>query len=359
MIPIGIQLPVLWRGMLTLAAATAGGYAAVLASVPLPWVLGAMLGTAVVILAGLGARQALPLRRLDQVAIGTALGLSFTEDVVQQLISLGHWILLACTLSIGMSAVFSRAIQRMAQMDGPTAIYAVATGASSEMALQAQQAGANGAQVAAAHAVRIILVVSLASVVAQLSGANVGPTYFSSGAPILSWPLGVLFLMLAPVCGWLAHRVRFPNGWLLGPVILAAAFAVTGTVGRVHPTVLVLAQILIGWGLGQHMTRKFFIKSPRMLAAAALVTVAMLALCVLVAWGASQASATSLLTTFLSLAPGGTAETALIAKNYGISAPIVTAFHVFRVIATVLLIRHLAAALLRCGWLTARAPGTA
>lgn len=359
MIPIGIQLPVLWRGMLTLAAATAGGYAAVLASVPLPWVLGAMLGTAVVILPGLGARQALPLRRLDQVAIGTALGLSFTEDVVQQLISLGHWILLACTLSIGMSAVFSRAIQRMAQMDGPTAIYAVATGASSEMALQAQQAGANGAQVAAAHAVRIILVVSLASVVAQLSGANVGPTYFSSGAPILSWPLGVLFLMLAPVCGWLAHRVRFPNGWLLGPVILAAAFAVTGTVGRVHPTVLVLAQILIGWGLGQHMTRKFFIKSPRMLAAAALVTVAMLALCVLVAWGASQASATSLLTTFLSLAPGGTAETALIAKNYGISAPIVTAFHVFRVIATVLLIRHLAAALLRCGWLTARAPGTA
>lgn len=359
MIPIGIQLPVLWRGMLTLAAATAGGYAAVLASVPLPWVLGAMLGTAVVILPGLGARQALPLRRLAQVAIGTALGLSFTEDVVQQLISLGHWILLACTLSIGMSAVFSRAIQRMAQMDGPTAIYAVATGASSEMALQAQQAGANGAQVAAAHAVRIILVVSLASVVAQLSGANVGPTYFSSGAPILSWPLGVLFLMLAPVCGWLAHRVRFPNGWLLGPVILAAAFAVTGTVGRVHPTVLVLAQILIGWGLGQHMTRKFFIKSPRMLAAAALVTVAMLALCVLVAWGASQASATSLLTTFLSLAPGGTAETALIAKNYGISAPIVTAFHVFRVIATVLLIRHLAAALLRCGWLTARAPGTA
>ncbi len=359
MIPIGIQLPVLWRGMLTLAAATAGGYAAVLASVPLPWVLGAMLGTAVVILPGLGARQALPLRRLAQVAIGTALGLSFTEDVVQQLISLGHWILLACTLSIGMSAVFSRAIQRMAQMDGPTAIYAVATGASSEMALQAQQAGANGAQVAAAHAVRIILVVSLASVVAQLSVANVGPTYFSSGAPILSWPLGVLFLMLAPVCGWLAHRVRFPNGWLLGPVILAAAFAVTGTVGRVHPTVLVLAQILIGWGLGQHMTRKFFIKSPRMLAAAALVTVAMLALCVLVAWGASQASATSLLTTFLSLAPGGTAETALIAKNYGISAPIVTAFHVFRVIATVLLIRHLAAALLRGGWLTARAPGTA
>jgi hypothetical protein len=357
--PLGIPLLMLWRGLLTLAAATAGGYAAMLARVPLPWVLGAMLGTAVVILPGLGARQALPLRRLAQVAIGTALGLSFTEEVMRQLLSLGHWILLACTFSIGMSAVFSRAIQRMAKMDGPTAIYAVATGASSEMALQAQQAGANGAQVAAAHAVRIILVVSLASVVAQFSGANAGPTYFSAGTPILSWPLGVLFLLLAPLCGWLANRVRFPNGWLLGPVILAAAFATTGTVGRVHPTVLVLAQILIGWGLGQHMTREFFIKSPRMLAAAALVTVAMLALCVLVAWVASHASATSLLTTFLSLAPGGTAEMALIAKNYGIGAPIVTAFHVFRVIATVLLIRHLAAALLRCGWLSARAPGTA
>ena len=354
-----VNLPLAMRRLLTLVAATAGGYAAMLLKVPLPWVLGAMLGTAALMLPNAGARQPPQLRRLAQVAIGVALGLSFTQEVIGQLLLLGHWILLACGFSIGLSALFSRVIQRLARMDGTTAVYSVAVGASSEMALQAQQAGADGAQVAAAHAVRIILVVSLASVVAQFSGADFGPTYFSVGTPVMTWPSGLLFGVLAPLCGWLAHRIRFPNGWLLGPVVMAAAFAATGTVARVHPAVLVAAQILIGWGLGQHLTLEFFRKSPRMLASAAVVTVSMLTLCVLLAWGASRANGGAMLTYFLSLAPGGTAEMALIAKNYGIGAPIVTAFHVFRVIATVLTIRHLALALVRWRWLSAPAPGTA
>jgi uncharacterized protein len=50
------------------------------------------------------------------------------------------------------------------------------------------------------------------------------------------------------------------------------------------------------------------------------------------------------------VAPGGTAEMTIIAKTYGIGAPIVTAFHLFRVIFTVLTIGWVVRFLMRSGW---------
>jgi membrane AbrB-like protein len=337
------------RKLLTLAAGGAGGYAFFWLAVPLPWVLGSMMGVAVVMLLGAGARQPIQGRRAAQVTIGTALGLTFTQEIIREVASLGHWMLLGSVFSIGLTMLFARAIQRMARLDAPTAIYSVAVGASAEMALQAQKAGADGAQVASAHAIRIILVVSLASVVAHYSVEQAAP-YISAATPAISWQLGLLFVVLAPLCGWLADRVRLPNAWLLGPVMMAGCFAASGTTARMYPAALVAAQILIGWSLGQHMTRHFFMKSPRMLASAGVVTLSMLAICVLLAWSLSKTGAISLLTAFLAVAPGGTAEMAIIAKTFGIGAPIVTAFHFFRVISTVLLIGWVAKTLVRTGW---------
>ena len=337
------------RRLLTLAAASLGGYAAFWLAIPLPWVLGAMLGTAIVMLLGVGGKQPIQGRRMAQITIDTALGLTFTQEIIRQVALLGHWMLLGAAFSIILTMLFARVIQRLAGLDGPTAIYAVAVGASAEMALQAQKAGADGAQVASAHAIRIILVVSLASVVAHYSGEKAG-AYISAVTPALSWPLALLFVFLAPLSGLLADKVRMPNAWLLGPVLMAGCFAASGITARMFPAALIAAQILIGWSLGQHMTRQFFVRSPRMLASSALVTLSMLAICVLLAWSLSKTGSISLLTAFLAVAPGGTAEMAIIAKTFGIGAPIVTAFHFFRVIATILSIGWVSRTLLRTGW---------
>ena len=342
------------RRLLTLAAASLGGCAAFWLAAPLPWVLGAMLGTAVAMLLGVGARQPVQGRRLAQITIGTALGLTFTQDILRQVAALGHWMVLGAAFSIGLTMLFARVIQQLARLDGPTAIYAVAVGASAEMALQAQKAGADGAQVALAHAIRIILVVSLASVVAHFSGETAG-IYSSIATPTLSGPLALLFVVLAPLCGWLADRIGMPNAWLLGPVAMAAGFAASGVTARMFPAALVAAQILIGWSLGQHMTRQFFVKSPRLLASAALVTLSMLSICVVLAWSLSKAGSISLLTAFLAVAPGGTAEMAIVAKTFGLGAPIVTAFHFFRVVATVVSIGWVSRTLLRTGWVKPQA----
>jgi hypothetical protein len=343
------------RRLLTLATAALGGLAATQIGLPLPWVLGAMGATALAMLAGFGAPQPAQGRRLAQVIIGTALGLTFTQEVIREVLSLGHWILAGSAFAIVLTMLFARVLQLLAAIDGVTAIYAVAVGASAEMALQAHNAGANGAKVASAHAVRIILVVSLASVVAHYSGQT-AVAVATAQPTTIGWPLALLFVALAPLCGWIGDRIHLPNPWLLGPVLMAGGFASQAPQGRMFPAVLIAAQVLIGWSLGQHMTRQFFVESPRLLASATAVTLCMLGLSILLALGLARSGSTPFLTAFLAVAPGGTAEMAIVAKSYGIGAPIVTAFHFFRVVTMIVTIRWIVRFLRRSGWVRVAQP---
>lgn len=107
------------------------------------------------------------------------------------------------------------------------------------------------------------------------------------------------------------------------------------------------------------MTRAFFMRPPRLMLSAAAVTVCMLTICVLVAYAMSRTGAFSMLTAFLALAPGGAAEMAILATTFGIGAPIVTAFHFFRVISAVLLGGWIVRLTLRSGWVQRQAPSPA
>lgn len=339
-----------WRFWLTLAAGALGGWVAAVAHLPLPWVLGSMIAVAAVTLGGVGARQPIAGRRIAQMTIGVVLGLGFTPPVLRSVLAMGHWLVLGAVYSLVLSALAARVFQRWARVDAMTAAYSTALGASAEMALQAQKAGANGAVVASSHAVRITVVVTLASVIARLTGEH-GDALADPTAPTLSLQMSILFAALAVAAGWIGQRIRMPNAFLLGPVVMAASFAANGVVAQLHPWALEAAQVVIGWGLGQHMTRQFFMSSPRILAVSTAITVAMLGICVIAAAALHAVAGVSLLTAFLSLAPGGTAEMAIIAKTYGIGAPAVTAFHFFRVVATIVLTGWLAQKLANSGWL--------
>ncbi|NDG41327.1 MAG: hypothetical protein EBY28_18590 [Betaproteobacteria bacterium] len=96
------------RRLLTLATAALGGLAATQIGLPLPWVLA--------MLAGFGAPQPAQGRRLAQVIIGTALGLTFTQEVIREVLSLGgdSWRIRFAVANAGYlpSYVTKRALER-------------------------------------------------------------------------------------------------------------------------------------------------------------------------------------------------------------------------------------------------------
>jgi uncharacterized protein len=92
------------------------------------------------------------------------------------------------------------------------------------------------------------------------------------------------------------------------------------------------AQLLLGCALGSRFNRGFVARAPRFVGAVVLtVTLAMLLSALFaaaLAWGTGIHPATMVLAT----APGGVAEMAITAKVLELGVPIVTAFHVTRVI---------------------------
>lgn len=337
--------------LLTLAWALLCGALAQWAGLPLPWIIGPMFGVGLLTYAGYGARQPAWARKAGQITIGIALGLYFTPDVIRELTLYAGWMVLGAVFSLALTAGFARLFQRLGRTDGATAIYSSAIGAASDMAIAAQRAGANGAAVASAHALRVMMVVTFISFLAAfMAGPAAGSRLALRTAEIAPQTLAVIAL-LALGAAWLISRTRMPNPWVLVPLAIAAGYAAMGNESRLPDVLVNGGSMLIGWALGQHMTRDFFRASPRILLAAFVMTIGMLALSLGFAGVIAVVMGLPIITAIVATSPGGIAEMAITAKVLGLGAPVVTAFHLVRLISVILLIRPLSQLLLRAGWI--------
>ncbi len=337
--------------LLTLAWALLCGSAAAFVGMPLPWIIGPMFGVGLLTYAGHGARQPAWVRKAGQITIGIALGLYFTPAVIRELTLYAGWMVLGAVFSLGLTAGFARLFQRIGRTDGPTAIYASAIGAASDMAIAAQRAGANGAAVASAHALRVMMVVTVVSFLAAfMAGPAAASRLAARTAEIAPQTLAVLML-LALLAAWAISRTRMPNPWVLVPLAIAAGYAAMGNETRLPDVLVNGGSVLIGWALGQHMTRDFFRASPRILLAAFVMTLGMLALSLLFAGVIAAMMGLPMITAIVATSPGGIAEMAITAKVLGLGAPVVTAFHLVRLVSVILLIRPLCLWLVHTGWI--------
>ena len=97
------------------------------------------------------------------------------------------------------------------------------------------------------------------------------------------------------------------------------------------------AQLVIGISLGVRFTRGFVHLAPRWLGSVALATVALIVLCAGFAWALAQFMPVHWATLLLGTSPGGIAEMAITAKVLQLGVPLVTAFHVTRLAAVLLI----------------------
>ncbi len=332
--PASVNAPL--RVLLTLLIAVVGAMVCVILHTPLPWLIGPLVAVAVVSM--LDGRLAAPpaARQLGQWAIGVALGLYFSPDVMREVTRLAPWLLLAVGFAIVLGAAGAWALQRVTESDATTAFFAMAIGGASEMATQAYRHGGRVERVAAAHSLRIMLVVLIVPLLFGALGVH-GLDPYTPFARRFD-PLGFAVLVAVTLGAAAAmERLGSPNSWMIGPLLVAAGITATGHTFSSLPTLVVNAgQLLIGISLGVHFTREFFRAAPRFLAAVALITLVYLACGAafggLLAWGTGLPWPTAVIAT----TPGGIGEMALTAKALQLGVPIVTAFHALRMAAVVL-----------------------
>jgi membrane AbrB-like protein len=326
-----------WRKVAAgLLVALAGALVCRALHTPLPWLIGPLVAVAAVSMLRGGLAPPPAARQLGQWAIGVALGLYFSPEVVREVVRLAPWVAAAVVFAVVLGLVGAALLVRLTAADATTAFFAAAIGGASEMAAQAQRHGGRVERVAAAHSLRIMLVVLIVPVALGLLDVhgldayqplarNFDPVGF---AVLVAVTLGAAVVM---------ERSGSPNSWMIGPLVVAAAITASGHTFSSLPVAVVNGgQLLIGISLGSHFTAEFFRAAPRFLAAVAAITglylLAGLGFGLLLAQGAGLHWSTAVVAT----TPGGIGEMALTAAALQLGVPIVTAFHAIRMASVVL-----------------------
>ncbi len=337
----------LWRGhsvaqnmwcriLAGLAIALAGALLAVWAHMPLPWMLGALLLTAAVRIAGGGTVCPRPARNAGQWVIGTSLGLYFTPQVIGHIGGNAGPIIVGMLFALGLAFLGTALLRRYTDADFKTAWFASAIGGASEMASLAERHGARIDRVATAHSVRVLLVVVTVPFIFQWWGvAGLDPTV---PGPRTVDSAG-LAALVALTCfgGLLFMKLRWPNPWVLGPMLVAMTLTACDIELSALPDyVPKIGQLLIGWSLGDRYRPDFFRAAPRFIAVVAAFTLVALGLAFGLGALLSWWSAAPIPTLILGTTPGGIAEMAITAKVLQLGVPVVTAFHVTRMVFVVL-----------------------
>ncbi|WP_418317754.1 AbrB family transcriptional regulator [Piscinibacter sakaiensis] len=326
---------------LSLLIGLIGAVVCLWANTPLPWMIGPLVATAIAGMSGLPMVAAPALRNAGQWAIGTALGLYFTPQVIALVASQWAVILIGIVWALCLGAAFGGWLavtnRGLPGLDRSTTFFASAIGGASEMTVLAERHGGRVELVVSAHSLRIVLVVVLIPFALQWAGLHgLDP---STPGPQEVRPLGLLVLCGACLGGaMLMQRFDLTNPWVLGPLAVALLLTANGIELSALPRWITNSgQLLIGVALGTRFTRNFLRTAPRWLGTVAIGTIAMIVLSAAYAWLVADFADLHPATVMVGTSPGGIAEMCLTAKALQLGVPVVTAFHVTRMVAVVLL----------------------
>ena len=328
------------RLALTLAGAALAGALAQALHSPLPWLIGPLLATAAASALGAPLAASHRLRNAGQWIIGTTLGLYFTPSVLGVVASLAPAIALGVAWALLLGYGFYRFLMWAERGRGvlpASAFFAAAIGGASEMALLAEREGAQVDRVAGAHSLRVLIVVVLIPFGYQALGVHgADPSLLPLRAV---QPAGLAALLAATAAGGaLMQRLQVPNPWVLGALAVAATLTGAGVEWSALPQPLSsAAQLAIAITLGTRFTPASLRAAPRWLGAVALGTLAMIVLSAGFAAGGAWGWQLHPATVLLATSPGGIAEMAITASVLGLGVPVVTAFHVVRYAAVLVL----------------------
>lgn len=326
------------RIALALAAGWTAAWACQAAHVPLPWLLGPLLLTGGCGVLGLPLASSDRLRNAGQATIGLALGLYFTPAVGLLIVKLAPVIVLGAAFALAMGWGFYRFLLATNGGNPATAWFSAAIGGASEMAVLAERHGGQVDRVAAAHSMRVLLVVTIIPFGFQAAGVHGLDARPPAVAELRPGGLALLVGLAAlGIAGF--RRLGTPNPFVLGALATTMAVTLAGVELSALPKwASNAAQLFIGVSLGTRFTPEFVHAAPRWLGTVAAGTLGLIVLAAGFAWGVSQVVGLHPATLLLATAPGGIAEMAITAKVLQLGVPVVTAFQVVRYVAVLTLI---------------------
>ncbi|OEC91681.1 AbrB family transcriptional regulator [Acinetobacter sp. YK3] len=318
---------------LSLAVAFLGAHLAEWLHLPLPWLLGPLFITAFLKMNHAPIECHHSARNIGLLILGLTLGLYFTPQMIQLIATQWPLLLGGLLFALFLGAIGSAILYRWGNVDFKTAWFASAIGGANEMSNLAEHYQARVDKVASAHTLRILMVVVIVPFFYQFMGWHGldHSTLHRHGE--VNWYGLALLASLAYFASRIFKYYKLPNPWTFGALLVAILFTTQDIHLSAMPTsILHLGQVLLGWSLGNKFKPGFFKTAPHYLSIVALSNLGAILFAGLLAYSLTFWTDISLPTLGLGLAPGGVAEMALTANVLQLGVPMVTAFHVIRMV---------------------------
>ena len=326
------EMSLLWRIVFALGIGLLSGALAFLIGLPLPWMLGPMIGTTAAAMLNLAVSGPGRVRPFVIPVIGVMLGSTLTPE---SFANAGQWVVTLALLPpflIATAAASYVMYRRIGGFDPVSAYYSAMPGGLNDMLILGAEQGGDERRIALAHAARILVVVAGVVLFYGLVlgvAAPQGQRWFPISALTLSdW---LILGACALVGGVVGPRLHLPAAAVFGPMILSGVVHLTGIVTVPPPTAMVIvAQVVIGTVIGCRFAGANPRDVLRDLGLGALSSLIMIAVAVFFALVVHRFGGTALTQAFLAYSPGGLAEMSLLALAMEQDAAYVSLTHVAR-----------------------------
>lgn len=307
------------------------------AHLPLPWLLGPIFACLVAALFGIPMRGNKQLGDGMRTILGVAVGATFTTTLLVSMAGMWPTLVMIPLMVAAIGAVGVPYFQRLWGFDFPTSYYASMPGGFQDMVQFGEEAGADVRALSLVHATRVmVIVVALPFLLSWVWDADLSNP---PGAPAASIEVSQLALMLfCGLAGWqIAKRLGMFGASILGPLILAAGFALAGVLEHRPPAEAIwAAQFFIGMGVGSKYAGVTMSEVRTYVTAAIGFCGVLLLLTVVFAEAIHFFGLAPAMETILAFAPGGQAELTVLALIVGADMAFVVAHHVLRIFVVIL-----------------------
>ena len=272
------------------------------------------------------------MRQTGQIFIGTTIGLYFTPVVAAIVASHLPWMVLVGAVSIVFGGIGALIMQRIAKVDSATAFFGNVPGGMAEMLAMGDRFGAKPVALTVSKLTRVTIVILSIPPTLTFFGET-GTDVFVPFSSEVNFT-GLVLLITCCVGASLAlNALRVPNCWMLGACTFASLITVFEVSFSAMPRELLsAAQVFIGVALGERFERSAMASTPRIIAASSMTTVVMMAIALLLAVVIAQETDIVATAMIAATAPGGLAEMSLTAAVLNLGVPLVTAYHIIRII---------------------------
>lgn len=318
------------RLALVVAIGALVGLALASVGAPLPWLLGPLLTTAAVVLAGWQLPVPIQIRFTGQLLVATAVGLNVTPSAMRVIVAQLPLMLFCAGAAICFAMGLALILSRVTKLDTATALFSTLPGGPVEMATLSQEYGGHAALVALGQTLRVAAVVTIVPPVLILLGTSFRDITRDS----VELNVAGLFmaLALALIASLAVKRLGVANAYFLGPLFgVGLASALGAPLGPMPGYVIAGAQIALGLSLGVMFSVSSGTFSRSLIYATVSAILSLIVFGFVLSVVLSAAVGGSFAMFALANAPGSVAEMAVTAKGMSVDSALVTCYHLSRI----------------------------